>query len=329
MSDLRQDPVSKDWIIIAPGRAQRPHVLVAEKKKKRYSSPQAACPFEDLEKSGNWPPILSYPNEKKWEAVVIPNKYPALVHREACPVFYKRGPYELTSGIGHHDLLVTRNHTKNIADLPIKKAVETFQLLQKRYRILSEDKCLVYASSFFNWGPSAGASVTHPHYQVLTLPIIPPHIQHSLDGSRDYFRKHHKCVHCAVIRYEIKEKSRVIGENRHAVAVNPFVSQNPFEIRIFPKRHLPFFEKTSTADIQGIVALLQQSIRQIRKHLKDPDFNFFIHTAPIKKQNLYRYYHWHIELVPKVSIPAGFELSTGVEINAVDPNDAAALFRKK
>ncbi|OGY96521.1 MAG: hypothetical protein A2122_01260 [Candidatus Liptonbacteria bacterium GWB1_49_6] len=327
MSELRRDLVSGDWIIAAPDRAGRPHGFYAEKKKRNF--PKKDCPFDDLEKSGEWPPILSYPKGKNWKVALIPNKYPALTHHQACTSTVAQGPYQVSSGIGHHDLVITRDHRKNFGDLNREEALQVLLVLKKRYQILAADRCLLYTSSFFNWGPAAGATLPHPHYQVLTLPIIPPDVAHSIGGSREYYAKHKRCVHCVMMDYERRKKTRIVYEDRNSIAFAPFVSRQPFEMRIFPKRHISFFEHTPNPDMRSVAHTLQTVIRGMRRNLHDPDFNFFIHSAPLKNQQKYRHYHWHIEIFPKISIRAGFELSTGVEINVVDPDRAAAILRKK
>ncbi len=326
MSEFREDIVSGDWIIAAPERAKRPHDLIP-KKKPRVPSPKSACPFEHPEKTGNWPPYISYPDDQNWKVILIANKYPALHHEQACAPLLKRGPYATMDGVGNHDLIVTRNHNNNFADISPGEAAKVFEILQERYRMLTDDSCRLYTSTFFNWGLSAGASLFHPHYQVVTLPIIPPGIAASLLGSARYFKKHRRCVHCVILAYEKREKSRVIEENKYGIAIAPYISRQPFEVRVFPRRHFPYFEKTPRADLEGVARILQSSLRRIRSKLNDPDLNFFIHTSPLKNQKAYRHYHWHIEILPKVSIPAGFELGTGVIINVVSPDKAAALLR--
>lgn len=313
---------------MAPERARRPHEFLP-KKKRRRPSPKSDCPFEDLKKSGNWPPVFTYPNEKNWDIVIIPNKYPALVHKPVCSARFMRGPHSVASGSGHHDLLVTRDHTKHFADLDPDRALRVLEALQRRYRTLAKDHCLLYASTFFNWGVTAGASLYHPHYQILTLPVVPPSVHHSLAGSERYFRQHRKCAHCEMLRWERKEKRRIIEENGLAISISPFVPMQPFELKVFPKRHLPYFEHTPRKDLRSVARVLQSTLRKVTKRLNDPDYNFFIHTAPLKNQKRYRYYHWHIEIVPKIQIPGGFELSTGMDINVVDPDRVAAILKGK
>lgn len=329
MSELRRDLVSGDWIIMAPERLRRPHDFIS-KKKTRKPSLKNSCPFEDsaLRKVKALTDESAFPSVQNWNVAVIPNKYPALTPHGNCATAFNRGPYSLMEGVGRHDVVVTRDHNKNFANLAEAEALEVFQVMQKRYKEMAEEPCVLYTSTFFNWGASAGASIYHPHYQIISLPIIPPDVQHSLSGTERYFKKYGKCAHCEMTKYELKEGERVIEENAQAVVFAPFFSRQPFEIRVVPKKHLPYFEECRTEDLRGVASVLQKVIRKISKHLNDPDFNFFIHTAPFKGGGKYSHYHWHIELLPKVTIPAGFELSTGVEINVIDPNSAAAILRR-
>jgi UDPglucose--hexose-1-phosphate uridylyltransferase len=327
MNELRKDLVSGDWIIIAPGRAKRPSEFLPEKKE-RNSSAKEDCPFEDFEKSGNVPVILSVPDEKNWRAAIIPNKYPALAHSDSCAVVAKEGLFEHAEGLGQHDLLVFREHGKGLDAMSLEDVVIAFEALQKRYEMLSQDPCLEYTSAFFNWGASAGASLHHPHIQILTLPIMPPSISHSLLHSRAYWQNDERCVHCDILAYEQKEKKRIVYENEHAVAVAPYASRNPFGVTVYPKTHLPSFEASEKADLQAVIEVLQACLGKMRTNINDPDLNFFIHTSPLKNKGIYQHYHWHVEILPKISTPAGFELSTGVLINVVPPETAAEILRK-
>ncbi len=329
MSEFRQDPVSGDWVIMAPERAKRPQEFLPPKRT-RKPTPKQACPFENLEKTDNWPPIFMDPKDlKKWQVAVISNKYPALHHAHECGDLLASGPYHFREGIGYHDLVITRDHRKNIADLSRTEAVRTFTALQNRFHTIAKDPCMVYTSAFFNWGPTAGASLYHPHYQVLSLPIIPPAVEQSLKFSRVYFEKHRRCVHCEVLRFERRHKNRIIEENGTAIAVTPYAPRGRFEVSVYPKRHVSSFEKTSVRDLTGVASALQSVMKRIRKHLHDPDLNFFIHTSPLRDGKKYAHYHWHIDVIPKISIPAGFELSTGMDINMIDPDWLAALLKGK
>ncbi len=324
-SELRQDLVSGDWIIIAPGRGKRPHEF--KNRSVRKALPVEGCPFEDLQKSGSPEPYLIYQRKGQWFLQIVPNRFPAVSHDAAQGVFLKHGPYSVIPGTGHHDLVITRDHEKNFPKLSGGDAYSVFLAFRDRYNTLSQHKYVAYVSAFHNWGPAAGASVYHPHYQIMAVPVIPPDVNHSLRGSARYFEENKKCVHCVMLDWERKEKKRIIFENEAAVAFAPYVSRSQYEIRVFPKKHLPYFEGSDERTLRGVSEALQKALKSLEKNLYDPDYNFFIHTAPIKEKEKYRHYHWHIEVVPKFSIRAGFELSTGLEINVVDPDEAARVLR--
>ena len=324
-SELRQDLVSGDWMVIAPKRAKRPHQFV--EKQKRKKEPISGCPFENPQKSGHKESIFVYKGKNNWEIQIIENKYPAFAHKKTCPAIIKSGPYSLIEAVGHHDLLITRNHYKNFPKLNLKEVFSVFKALSEHYKYLAKDKCVAYVSMFHNWGVKAGASIFHPHYQVISIPVIPQDVSHSLDGSLKYFRKTKKCAHCVMIGWEKNRKTRIIYENKGAIVFSPFASKEPFEVRIFPKKHLSCFEDSADVDLKYVSEALRTALMKIEKKLKDPDYNFFIHTAPIFNKNKYHYYHWHIEIQPKISISAGFELGTGIEITPVDPDEAAKILR--
>jgi UDPglucose--hexose-1-phosphate uridylyltransferase len=327
MSELRQDIVSGDWIILATGRASRPKFL-DEKKKIRKRTPKSTCPFENLKADGNWPPIISYPNPEHWEIVLIPNKYPAVVRSADPAPTSDRGVYHTRPAIGTHAILIGRDHNKAFPDLSKPTAGKMFEILQSFYKMMEYDKDTAYISSFCNWGPTAGASIGHPHYQVLTLPIIPPNVVHSLAGAAAYHKKHHRCARCDIVKSEKKNKVRVVAENTHAIAIAPYASKKSFEISILPKKHWSSLRDTPLPVLRDMAAMLQSVMMRLRKRVNDPDLNFFIHDAPTTHEH-YDYHHWHIETVPVsvVSPPGGFEISTAININVIDPDNAAAILR--
>lgn len=339
-SEFRQDPVSGEWMLIAPGRARRPEEF-AKKKKRRVRTPRTKCPFErpfvnvdehiilEYSKKGE---RVSHGEERKgddWSILVLQNKYPAVRPAAKEAGAKKEGLFATVEGAGHHDLLITRDHEKNFPELSPEGAFHVLLAFRDRYRMLfgGKEKNTAYVSMFQNRGPAAGGSIYHPHYQFLSIPVVPPDVARSLEGSRRYFRATKKCVHCAMLRWERKEKKRVIFENEHAIAFAPFVSQNAFEVRIFPKRHRPYFEDTGERELAAISDALRETLARIKRRLGDPDYNFFIHTAPVEGKKRYDHYHWHIEVYPFFNVHAGFEMETGVIINPVDPDLAARTLR--
>jgi UDPglucose--hexose-1-phosphate uridylyltransferase len=324
MSEFRENITSDEWVIISENRNKRP--VSKSEKRKRIPAPKAGCPFENLQKTGNWPPILLYPNEKKWQIVLLPNKYPALDNNYKNNNFKVRGIYRSKAGTGYHDLIITRDHYKNFAEIDKNLAHKVFDIFKERHLEMRENKNNVYTSTFCNWGQLVGSSIWHPHYQMLTLPIIPPKIVRSLSGSLKYFKENKRCVRCDIIKEEKKYKKRIIAENNYGIAFTPYASRTPFEVSIFPKKHISAFSETPQDVLYGMADLLQIVLRMIKKRLNDPDFNFFIHGSPFDDKK-YFYHHWHVEVLPRISLFGGFEYSTDIDINTVDPDTAAKILR--
>ncbi len=332
-SELRKDIISGEWVLFAPGRFH--HVIPRRRRAKRVIPPQSKDPFKYPLRNVDEHVIWEYRKGKKiqgeksaWDILVLQNKYPAVAD-DAKRLSASGGFFPVTSGVGHHDLLITRSYTKNFPKLSKEEAFHVFEAFRDRYLMLFGDKRVKYVSIFHNWGKGAGASVYHPHYQILGVPVVPPDVERSLVGALGYFRRKKRCAYCDMIRWEKKKKTRIILESRNTIAFSPFVSQSPFEIAVFPKRHHPYFENMLDAELADIAHFLQRVLRKTEKNLKDPDYNFYIHTAPIyRKEKHKKSYHWHIEVTPRWNIPAGFEYATGIFINVVDPDLAASVLKK-
>lgn len=329
ISELRKDLVSGDWVTIATGRINRPKSLFLKQKKE--ISDIKRCPFENPQKSGNYPPILTFyknalekPND--WLIQVIPNKYPAF-GVGTCSDEKQEGPYKRLEGYGFHEVIIYRHHTKDPSKFDQKTTSYMFLAFIKRYQALKNQNCLKYISIFHNHRKEAGASIAHPHSQLIAIPVIPPDIYRSLQGSTDYYRANKKCVHCVMINWELKEKKRLIFENKNYICFAPYASKTSFEMRIFPKKHESHFEETSRENLDDLTQIFNTSLKKLSNFLKNPPYNFFIHTAPIINKHLYNHYHWHIEILPKTAIWAGFEISTGIEISTVLPEQAAKYLK--
>lgn len=325
-SELRQDMVSGDWVVIATGRAKRPHDFVIENKEP-FLQPKESCPFETLETSPRAVYALSDAGATDdWFVQVVPNKYPAFV-AGACPTAQDRGPYRITEGIGWHEVVVTRDHDRPLGALSSPEAELVLRAYQDRFLAMREDPCLRYISIFHNHGPRAGATIAHPHSQIIALPVIPPDIGRSIAGSGAYFQMHRACVHCAMLEYERSAGERVVYENEYALVIAPFASKTAFELRVLPLRHEAYFEAAPPAVRLGVADALTVSLAKLAKGLDNPDYNFFLHTAPLGEGNRFGHYHWHFEILPKTAVWAGFEIGTGIEISTIAPEGAAEFLR--
>jgi UDPglucose--hexose-1-phosphate uridylyltransferase len=330
--EFRKDLVSGDWILVVPSRARRPDIAKVSKNKK-------FCPFCDPQKSGNPFPTLWYPRPNtplkkrkelsSWFVQVLPNKYPLVLPnlKKACPRIKFSGPEQTFNGIGFHEVIITRDHFKTIDKMDLEEIDLILKAYQMRYQILATEPCINYILIFHNQGKLAGASLSHPHSQLVALPVVDPDISKSLEGSQEYFKKHKKCIHCAMLEWEMKKKKRIIHQNKYFVTLEPFAPRVSYETRIYPTSHDGHFEKISEEKRWFFAESLKDVLKRMAKTLKNPGYNFFIHSAPPNSKN-YNHYHWHLEILPRVSSWAGLELGVGIEAVIVSPEEAAKNLRR-
>ncbi|MDP3963619.1 MAG: DUF4921 family protein [bacterium] len=324
-SEFRQDLVTGDWVVIATGRARRPHAYAAGRPV--VNDDIATCPFEDLVKSGNEKPVLTLKDKNGWTVLAVSNKYPALTHGNGtCPIEASQGLYRYMEGTGFHEVVILRDHYATLAELPASRIVPLIAVYRQRFSVLKKEPCINYISIFHNSGREAGATLTHPHSQLIALPVVPPDIARSIAGSDRYYLGEKKCVHCELLSYERKEKKRIVFENAHMIVMAPYASRSAFELRLFPKRHGPHFEEMTSGQEHAAAEALHAALWKLHKGLKNPAYNYFVHTAPTKGHQ-HDHYHWHIEIIPKTQIWAGFEIGTGIEISSIAPETAAAYLR--
>jgi len=340
-SELRFALISGDWVVIATGRARKPDSF---KKEQRIveTIPEKDCFFCNIETQ--LPPLLisqkgkmeifPYDYEKKiklpknWTIVVVPNKYPAFSRYSKGLDIRKRGIYSYMNAYGVAEVVITRHHTKQIAEFNLEEIKELLDVYQERYVELMKEPHINYISIFHNHGKEAGASVAHPHSQIMAAPVIDPKIKRSLSGAKDYFDHNKKCGHCEMNKWDTEHKERLIFENKEFLVVCPFASKTAFEMSIVPKEHLPYFECISDKQKHYLAEAFFVAMRKLNKGLANPPYNFFLQTAPCDGRN-HDYYHWHWVIAPKIGTLAGFEMSTGIEISAVEPEKAAEYIKKQ
>lgn len=327
--EFRKDIVSGEWILVSSLRQARPVFFKKIEEAKKENVSIRNCPFENPQKSGNKKPVLEYfDNNGEWSIQIIPNKYPVLYREKTCPIIGKYGIQEKIAGAGFHEIIITRDHNKDLKKLRVDEINVLFKAYKERYRILAKEKCVEYILIFHNQGELAGASVEHPHSQLVALPIIPPDVSRSINGGFNFFKKNKKCVHCVLIDWEIKQKKRIISKNKYFIAFAPYASRVPYEIRIFPLKHSSDFEEITYEERDFLAEIFKECLLLLSRTLNNPDYNFFIHTSSSKVKNV-PYYHWHIEILPRMYKWAGLELGTGIEVVAVPPEQAAEHLRKE
>jgi len=334
LSELRYDLISKDWVVIAAGRGGRPGALKI-KKRKKLKVPKSTCPFCHIEAQKK--PTLIFSEGKKlslsmgipksWTTIIIPNRYPAVFPCLELKEEFEGRLYKKMLALGFHEVVVTRDHEKQIAQFSSAQIKELIDVYQERYLSLMKEKFVNYISIFHNHGIEAGASLSHPHSQIITTPLIDSDLTRAILNSKKYFKTQKKCVYCQMNKWERKKKERIIFENKDFLVLCPFASKSAFQMIISPKKHLPYFEKITEKEKWYLVEAFKVAFGKLYKVLNDPAYNFYLHTAPCDGKK-YPYYHWHWTILPKTSTWAGFEVGTRMEISTIEPERAAAILRK-
>jgi UDPglucose--hexose-1-phosphate uridylyltransferase len=329
MPELRKDPIHGRWVIISTERGRRPSDFVQETKQPAGGF----CPLCEGNEDKTPPEVLSFrnngtpPNKPGWSLRVVPNKFPALriegdLDREG------EGIYDKMNGIGAHEVIIeTPHHQENLATLPVPAVTNVLWAYRERIIDLRRDVRLRHVLVFKNHGVAAGASLEHSHSQIIALPIVPRRVSEEIEGAKNFFQYKDRCVFCDIIRQELNQRKRVVSENKGFVAVAPFASRFPFETWILPKTHCPTFESMDPSEYEQAGDILSETLHRMNRVLDQPPYNYVIHSSSFPDADR-EYYHWHLEIMPKLTKVAGFEWGTGFYINPTPPEEAAEYLRE-
>jgi len=327
-SELRMDLVSQDWVIVATNRAKKPNDFKKLKKTKK-------CLFCDIKKQ-NIPVLVMAEGEtnprykkipKNWTVAVVPNRYPALIPFFKLEEREEGGLYKKMNAVGFHEVVITRDHKKQLADLTVNRIKEVIDCYQLRYLDMKDKKFVNHISIFHNHGPLSGASIAHPHSQIITTFLLDVDLKNALSKAKKYYEEKKRCLYCDMKNHELKVKKRIIFENKNFVTLCPFASKTSFQVTITPKKHLSYFENITEQEKRDLAESFKKVLSKIKKGLNNPSYNFYLHTAPADNKN-HGYYHWHFTILPKLDNWAGFEIGTKLEIITVEPEQAAEYLRK-
>lgn len=329
MPELRKDPITGGWVIIAVERGKRPSDFTSPPVQRKRGGFCPFCPGNEYttpEEIMAFRPQASQSQPSGWTLRVMPNKFPALqIH--GLPEKAGEGMFDKMNGIGAHEVIVeTPDHQLSLATMPLKSVEDVLWAYYQRLTDLKKDLRFKYVVIFKNEGETAGASLEHSHSQLIALPIVPKLVKEELDASRNYFEFKERCIYCDVIKQELEDGKRVIYENSDYVALAPFAPRSPFETWILPKKHASSFGPANNSFV-NLAHILQTVLKQMDRILDMPPYNFIVHISPFKDETN-EYFHWHIELMPKLVKIAGFEWATGFYINPTPPEEAAKFMRE-
>lgn len=333
MSELRQNRVTGEWVIIASERAQRPEDFHRDVDKPKPVEHNPACPFCTGNEHLTPPESIAdrdagtAPDSEGWRVRVVPNKFPALNPDVEADWFEEAQFFNGVQGFGVHDVIIDHTrHDKTIATMSKEDVVRAFMVYRARYQQLERDERILLINLFRNNGAKAGASLEHPHSQLIATPVIPTRIQLRLNMAKEYYDIHGRCLICDTIESTVKVRERVVLETDRFVVFEPFASQTPFETWVIPKNHYASFGDTSDEDIRELAHVMRDIMYRIYTGLGDPDYNYLIQANPSRTRYREKY-HWYVQILPRIVQSVGFELSSGIYICTAKPEETADFLR--
>ena len=338
MPELRKDPVIGRWVIISTERARRPDQFVGQSKDQEDPK---ECPFCEGKEAKTPPEIYairprnSNPNGPGWDLRVVPSIAPFL-RVEGSLERRGNGVYDVMNGVGAHEIIIeTNQHIANMADLGEEQITKILNCYSDRIVDLEKDGRFKYVLVFKNYGRgSGGTAIRHARSQLIATPVNPKRVKEELAGSRLYYEYHERCVFCDLIKQELAQEERVILDFDGFLAVSPFAARFPFETWILPKKHCCDYTCMDAESRRNLARLLKAVLLKLKIGLNDPDYNYIIHTAPFRRQKVGHWktidqdYHWHIEIMPRLTKVAGFEWGTGFYICPLPPEETAKFLRE-
>jgi UDPglucose--hexose-1-phosphate uridylyltransferase len=263
----------------------------------------------------------------QWRIRVVGNKFPALSSK-ATATRYETPPfYRSMDGFGYHEVIIeTPEHDQTLASMQEDELVDVLLTYRERYLALKADPRVKLVLIFKNYGERAGSSIAHPHSQVIATPIIPGHIRRKYEVAVQHYDDTGRCLYCEIVEAEGRHGQRVVYRSDQFLVFEPYASQFPFETWIAPFTHNASFGNTTNQELRELARVLGVTLRRLHRALDDPHFNLVIHTAPVEDE-LQAYFLWHVEITPRITTPAGFELGSGILVNPCVPEEAAEFLR--
>lgn len=328
MSELRHNAATRDWVVIATERAQRPDQFRNHHRKRELPARDPDCPFcpgnEEMTPPETW---AVRDAQGAWQVRAVPNKFAAFAMKGSRQ---RRAQGLLLSldGVGAHEVIIeSPRHDQTIGTLPCSQLELVLRCYRERLCALVEDPRIELVTIFRNHGERAGTSLIHPHSQLIATPVVPPYVRERMDTARAYYDQWGACLYCDMINQELGVRERLVTQNEQFVCFAPHASRQPFEMWVVPRRHHSSFGMVSDEELAGLACVLGEALARLYVGLQDPDYNYMIHTAPYAELDV-RHYHWHLQVLPRLSTPAGFELGSGIYITTAYPEQTAEYLRQ-
>ena len=328
MSHLRQNVITKDWVIFATERSKRPHEFARSHDDMPPELPiyKHNCPFCKGNENPSETEYLRIEDERGWRIRIIPNKYPAL-SPVGDRIRHSEGIHRSITGVGYHEVLIEHpDHNATIAFMEISDVINILKAYRQRYNIIRLDQRIESIIIFKNHGEGAGTSLEHPHSQITATPVVPSQIRYRMIEAASYFDDVGECLFCYTLRDELRSKERIVLETEYFVAFIPYAALSPFHLWVFPRNHTSSFGEINEAEIADLAYTLKTVLAKLFYGLNNPACNYTIRSLPTDGRQS-DYFHWYLAIVPRVSQTAGFELGSGMYINTAMPEDSAKFLR--
>jgi UDPglucose--hexose-1-phosphate uridylyltransferase len=337
MPEIRKDPIVGRWVIVATERGKRPSDFAPQPAE---TPDPAKNPFAEGNEHMTPPEIFAFrdpkskPNGPNWQVRVVPNKFPALriegdIDKEG------QGIYDKMNGIGAHEVIIeTPNANLQLEQQPVEAIGRVLETYKIRMTDLLRDPRFRYILVFKNYGRQAGATIGHPHSQLIATPVTPKRLKEKLVGAMQYYSYKDRSIFEDILKQEIKEGTRLVYENAGFVAYCPFASRFPFEVTIIPRRQSAYFQDIHPDEILLLADAMKVTLQKLAKALNQPQYNYIVNTAPARYAHhgfwstIDQDFRWHIEILPRLTLIAGFEVGTGFYINPTTPEEAAKYLRE-
>ncbi len=327
-NQIRQNKATKEWVIFATDRGERPKDFAKKKRKEHLPEHDNNCPFCAGNEHMLTDIIMEIPDKSgKWQTRVVPNKYPALIP-EGDPFRESENIYLKMHSYGRHEVIIeSPYHNKDLSQMSLEEIRRVIETYHKRYLDVMKTNKNMVPLIFRNHGERAGTSLLHPHSQLIVTGFVPHHIRwHEIEAQR-YHDEWGRCVFCEILRYELKKEVRIVHEENTMAAFVPYAADVPFEVWIMPRQHKADFGKISDNEKSDLVIILQSILLKYFSKLNDPDYNYIINTSA-RYEAGEPHLHWYMQIRPRLTTRAGFEIGSGISINPSIPEEDAAFLRE-
>jgi len=327
MPELRQNFLTKEWVIIATERAKRPEDLVAHHPQKQVQPFVKTCPFCPGNEDQTPPEVLRNPTGNgAWQVRVVPNRFAAL-NKDVEPTRTIHRSRRTINGFGIHDVIIeTPDHSQFMPLMSDSRVADILRVYKTRYTELSHDPRIAHITMFKNHGRDAGTSLEHPHSQLIATPVISHQVRERFHQALSHYDEYGECIFCQMVNEELQEEVRIVMTTEHFVALELFASATPFCTHIYPRRHMASFGDISAVETVDLAHMLRTVLAKMYHGLDNPDFNYTVRSAPAECVGV-KYFHWYVSIIPRLTRVAGFELGSGMFINSVLPEAAAEFLR--